>query len=175
MNDTVVGDPLFTVPLFIPDADGPPFDRLSLCYEIHGQPGAILNFISDRCTSVNALYTPLEVDPGINIVSSVAVRAVDAAGQCVNIRVDLDGCSASVNGVTLSAYNANAVTVKKYPSRVRISVPNCGRQTLVMWALCQKRTVHSVGASADMIKFVVARGLSMTPFAHGLIGKWLCP
>ena len=52
VNDTVIGDPLLTVPI---NAPGFPSD-LHLCYEIHGAANQYFNFISDECMPVNAHY-----------------------------------------------------------------------------------------------------------------------
>ena len=48
-NDTVIGDPLYTVPVF-------GTQERHLCYEIHGRPMRYFNLISDSCVSVNAHY-----------------------------------------------------------------------------------------------------------------------
>ena len=52
VNDTVVGDPLMTVPIRVPGYQ----TDLHLCYEIHGTADTYFNFVSDDCTSVNAHY-----------------------------------------------------------------------------------------------------------------------
>ena len=48
-NDTVVGDPLFTVPITVMGT--------SLCFEVQGLANRIFNLVSDVCTTVNAHYT----------------------------------------------------------------------------------------------------------------------
>lgn len=104
------------------------------------------------------------------------MRGVDTANQCVNIRVSLDQCSVTVGSTVLdkgAKYESYGVTVKKYSERVRISVPNCQDLTLVMWVICERRTLDVFGlpTTTNMIKFVVMRGLNFGSHrAHGLLG-----
>ena len=179
VNDTVVGDPLFTVPLLIPSEQLEQFNltRLSLCYEIHGKTDQWFNLVTDECTTVNARYGEFNED--LNVIDEIGVRAVNNAGQCVNIRVDVDQCMTEVNGAPLDVMgrcSANGVSVRRYRNRVRISVPNCNDLTLVMWVFCETRTledpVDGSQITGDMIKFVVTRGLNFgNRVAHGLLGK----
>ena len=81
-NGTTLGVPLFTIPLFT-NSSVP----LSLCYEIYGSSGTIFNLISDRCASVNALYTAMPVPENGNIITSVGIMAVDTSGQCIGINI----------------------------------------------------------------------------------------
>ena len=75
-------------------------NRVSLCYEIHGSPSRWFNLVTDECTSVNAYYTNLtDID---NIIEQVAIRAIDDAGNCREILVDRDGCSNTLDGVTVN-------------------------------------------------------------------------
>ena len=185
-----------TVPLYT-DPDVEPGDRVSsLCYEVHGESNAYFNLISDRCTSVNAYYQDAGIpSPNItlNVVTVIGVRAVlghDGGGGCVNIRVDLDTCSAFINdgGVgnaytdvsTLPghAFDEDGVHVRPYPSshRVRISVPNCSPSRLVMWVFCKTGVISEPSGSASYtisyLRYVVMRGLNLHEQAHGLIGTY---
>ena len=177
MNDTIVGDPLFTIPLNIPEIQDLGIDSGTLCFEVHGEDDKNFNLLSDTCTSVNAHYT--EVTDYLNVVDSIAVRAVDLAGECKNITVDLTGCSASIDGTQLNEsdhYRSEGISVRRYSGRVRISVPNGNNSfTLVMWAICQTNTLTDPFTEeefqADMIKFVIARGLNLNESSHGLLGK----
>jgi len=90
-NDTVVSDPLFTVPI---TATG-----TSLCFEVHGSANRIFNLVSDVCTTVNAHYTPMDIPENGNIISRIGVRAVPNSGLCKNVRVELDGCRAFIDPV----------------------------------------------------------------------------
>ena len=163
-NDTVIGDPLFTAPLLVGD-DTPELQGLSLCFEIHGISNRHFNFISDTCTSVNALYSPM-IDPSHgNIVSKVGIAAVDSNGRCVDVAVDLDGCAASLNGEAVQMMRSEAgVTIFRRRDRVRIGVPNCENLDLIMWVICQNIS------GQPMIKFVVSRGYNLRPMSHGLLG-----
>ena len=87
-DDLVVGDPLFTVPLY--DQNGTSSGMPSLCYEIHGSTDRAFSLVSDRCTSVNALYSALSIPDNGNIISAIGVRAVNKLGRCIDIRVDLN-------------------------------------------------------------------------------------
>ena len=114
-------------------------------------------------------------DPELgNIISSVGVRAKgEGDNSCHNIRVDLEGCSATIDspgGISsslsnLESFEQDGISVRKYPRRVRIAAPNCENVMLVMWVICENRN------NQDMIKFVIARGVNLRASSHGLLGK----
>ena len=181
----MVGDPLMTVPIYLPNTTVIPSlgddDILNLCYEVHGEADAYFNLVSDGCVSVNAHYTQVRPTESQNIIDAVYVRAVDNEGACINVAVNLDGCSASVNDAMLddSRYTKMGVSVRRYTNRVRIAVPNCQELDLVMWVICERNTFWSsqldangveVTFEADMIKFVIARGFNLQETSHGIIG-----
>ena len=184
VNDTVIGDPLMTVPINLIDNSAIPKlgenAVLNLCYEVHGDTDTTFNLVSDGCISVNAHYAQVRPTESQNIIDAVYVRAVDNAGTCHNIAVSLSGCSASVNGVGISSvYSRMGVSVRPYSNRVRIAVPNCAELDLVMWVICQNRTFWSsqtgsngqeITFNAEMIKFVIARGLNLQETSHGILG-----
>ncbi|CAI8025016.1 hypothetical protein GBAR_LOCUS14484, partial [Geodia barretti] len=92
-NDSVIGDPLFTVPLNFPSmtpAELTTRDTSHLCFEVHGARDRIFNLISDRCTSVNALFTAMPPPLSGNIINTVGITAVDYRGTCVEIEVSLE-------------------------------------------------------------------------------------
>jgi len=161
-NDTVVGDPLFTVPIASTGQ--------SLCYEVHGMANRIFNLVSDECTTVNAHYAPMNIPENGNIISRVGVRAVSNSGFCKNVRVELDGCRAFIDGTeVIGLREEQGVEVRRMRSRVRISVPNCDNLRLVMWVMCQNISGQT------MLRFVITRGLNLRPTSHGLIGTlFLC-
>ena len=161
VNDTIIGDPLYEVPVII-DGEG---NTVSLCYEIHGEPGEHFNLISDTCVSVNALYSSMSDPSNGNIISKIGVLAEDSNGVCQQIEADLDGCIARVNGNNVTLYNQDGIHVMRRTNRIRISVPNCERTDLVMWVICE------VQEEQPMIRFVVARGFNLRPTSHGLVGK----
>ena len=184
VNDTVVGDPLLSVPLNINTMAGLDLNlngkRPSLCFEIHGEENQYFNLVSDDCVSVNARYARL--DQYFNIIDQIGIRAVDDAQKCRNIRVDLDTCLPTVDGVQLrSHFRESGVSVRIYRSHVRVSVPNCnGTSHLVMNVICQRNLTlldpfTYEPSKVDMIKFVITRGLNLNENSHGLLGKHHLP
>lgn len=185
MNDTITGDPLYSVPIYVPDIEEMNFemDRISLCYEIHGDMNQWFNLVTDECTSVNAYYTNFtdnsDPDFQLNVISQVAVRAVENNSMvCREILVDLDGCSVELDGAPLpmSRYNMNGISIRRYPRRVRISVPNCRERSVIMWVTCETQEIanHFTGEVfvGDMLRVDVMRGLNFGHVdSHGLIGK----
>ena len=175
VNNTVVGDPFYTVPIDIAGFGGN-IDT-SLCYEVHGEAGRIFNLVNDFCTLVNAHYVRPYPEVDINVIDSVAVQAVDSANECIQIQMNLAGCSVRVNDTEIMTYERNGISVRRYSNRVRVAVPNCERTVIVMWMLCESGPLRNPESGVDMptemIKFVVARGVSISEVAHGLLGK-LC-
>ena len=179
VNDTIVGDPLLTVPLTNLNLNGIDLKiegQPSLCFEIHGEANQYFNLVTDNCVSVNARYHAL--NENWNVINQIGVRAVDDEGQCRNIAVDLEGCSASVDGVPLTtSYRSNGIFIRPYRNHVRVSVPNCNVSShLVMYVFCQQNlTVEDPYTgepfTASMIKYVIAHGLNLNENSHGLIGK----
>lgn len=183
-NDTLIGDPLLTVPL--PEQSLVAVNNInsaSLCYEIHGRADTWFNILSDGCVSVNAHY--FRFDDNFNFVDRIAIRAVDENGDCKNILIDLNGCSATVDGQLITQENNYCqqgvfVRPNQQRNRVRVSVPNCNEtSSLVMWTVCQRNTFMDPfdmmqSFTVDMIKFVIARGSNLGASSHGIIGKlWL--
>ena len=173
-----------TVPVYAP---GYPSD-LHLCYEIHGEDGQFFNLVSDNCTSVNAHYAQAPGSDFLNIIDSMGFVVVDNDGSCHRIKVDVVGCSATIDGNIMQPlpkkrstinfmYEKSGISVRSYTSRVRISAPNCADNSLVMWVICQHQVIEDpmTGLSmgpVDMIKFEITRGLNLKETSHGLIGKF---
>ena len=153
----MIGDPLFTVAL-------PQGDEF-MCYEVHGEAGKFFNLVSDTCTSVNALFTELPSNTALNRMSQIGIIAKDAEDACVQIKIDIDGCTASFGDDILnSTYNRNDISVSRRRNRWRVSVPNCDQPTRsVMYIYCDSGT--------DMLRFHIARGDNLAPTSHGLLGK----
>ena len=175
-NDSIIGDPLFTVPLNHPSMT--PFNLISgatphLCFEVHGARDTIFNLISDRCTSVNALFTAMTPPSTGNIISTIAIKAVDYRGNCIEIEVSLQlQCMPVIHGsdgqaVTVSRYNIHGVSVRKHRQGVRVAVPNCENTPLVVWILCDDIRNQS------MLKFVISRGVNLRPTSHGILGMFI--
>ena len=183
VNDTVSGDPLFSVPLNVPDKtliiNVGENDPINLCFEVHGDDGGLFNLVSDACVSVNARYARVLPNEDINIVDAIYVRATDANGTCRNIEVSLDQCSASIDNVPVTDYMNAGITVRRFRNRVRIVVPNCADIDLVMWVSCLNTTFWSRESTdeneiifhANNILFVIARGLNLAERSHGLLGE----
>ena len=58
-----------------------------------------------------------------------------------------------------------SVQVRRYSNRVRVSVPKCDLVDLVMVVM----VVEMRGE--NMIKFVIMRGVNLSPTSHGLVGE----
>ena len=161
-NDTIVGDPLYEVPVIV-NEEG---EKTSLCYEVQGEADQHFNLISDTCVSVNALYIPMDDGSG-NFISNLGVLAEDNSGVCQETEVDLTGCTVRVNGeVITTVYNRDGINIRRHTNRVRIVVPNCQNVGLVLWVICEVRS------GQNMIKLVTVRGFNLRPTSHGLIGKF---
>ena len=164
----MIGDPLYTVPILsniINDGE-----RSQLCFEVRGRSNAVFNLISDTCVSVNAYYRGMS---GRNAINQISVRAVSASNQCYNIHVARDGCIASMSSTSSDLedfvqigdrFSSDGISVRRYPDRVRIAVPNCENVQLVMWVTCETR--HDL----EMIRLDISRGLNLRQTSHGLIG-----
>lgn len=171
-NDTIIGDPLFAVPLYITNATqlflGGQLPHL--CYEIHGRDRSYFNLVSDICVSVNAYYTASNRTLDLNVISTVGIKAVNRNGLCVNIEVGIqNGCMPVISepgrpAVTMNRYSSGGISVSKYRQRVRVSVPNCDNVQLVMWVTCLERL------GVPLIHFVITRGVNLRPTSHGLLG-----
>ena len=186
-NDTVIGDPLLTVPINADVSNVNLTKPLHLCFEIHGKSDKYFNLISDDCTSVVAHYmTPTNAN-FLNVIDNVSILAVDHQNQCHEIQISVETCSTTFDGHTVhkitsrkrttiqSPFTYQGINIRSYSSRVRVSVPNCADASLIMWIICQSpnvtdpRTRMQLG-TVKMIKFVVARGFNLHEYSHGLLG-----
>ena len=143
-----------------------------LCYSVHGEDNQWFNLVTDRCITVNALYTSL--NEGQNIITKIGVKAVDDYSECVEILVDSNQCSVSIDGrvIGMESYSSGNINVRKYSKHAHISVPNCDAITLIMWVICEQHTILSSNVMGDVLKFVVLRGLNYgNRETHGLLGK----
>ena len=159
MNDTIIGDPQFTVSL--PDGSA------SMCYEIHGDAGKYFNLISDTCTSVNTRFSTMESNPKLNAMSVIGIYAATSAtpnGNCAEIEINIDNCAASLDGELIELVaQVDDIRIRKFNNRRwRVSVPNCERPSAVMWITCEN----------NMLRFRIARGSNLAPTSHGLLGNW---
>lgn len=186
-NDTVIGDPLLTVPIYVDVSNVNLTKPLQLCFEIHGKSDKYFNLISDDCTSVVAHYmTPSNAD-FLNVIDNVSILAVDHQNQCHEIQISVETCSTTFDGHTIqkmtsrkrtviqSPFAYKGINIRSYSSRVRVSVPNCADASLIMWIMCQSPNVTDPRSrmqlgTIKMIKFVVARGFNLHEYSHGLLG-----
>ena len=177
MNDTVIGDPLQTVPLLVTNLEDLGLDQnLSLCYEVHGQSDKYFNLVSDMCTSVSAHYLGVS---SFNVIDEISVKAVDSVGNCRNILISTEsGERVTVDGKIVNRFSEGGISVRKYQHHVRLAVPNCAHVDLVMWIISQNRTLtenndqgDEVKIGATMLRFVIARGFNLQENSHGIIGE----
>jgi collagen type VI alpha len=171
VNDTIVADPVYAVPLKVVDGNIPGLSGdVSLCYEIHGSPDTWFNLISDTCLSVNAHYarTMLPDDEVGHQIDRLGALVVSNADECREIMVSMVErvCSFTVNGSSVEMFDEDGVMVTKRRNRVRISAPNCDNQMVVIWAVCEKF------AGMDIMRVVVNRGFNLNPTSHGFIGQF---
>ena len=179
VNDTVIGNPLFTVPVYVPDIEdsGIGLDSVSLCYEIHGQADEWFNLVTDECTSVNAHY--IGASSRLNVINRIAIRAVDGVGICREILIQRDGCTVELDGTPLngSRFDMDGIMIRRYSRRVRVAVPNCQEQNLVMWITCETTSQYTLDGDAisvDSIRFDIMRGLNVGHRdSHGIIGNFI--
>ena len=169
------------MPVYVPDIEdsGIGLDSVSLCYELHGQSDEWFNLVTDECTSVNAHY--IGAPSGLNVIDQIAIRAVDGVRICREILVQRDGCTVELDGTPLngSRFDMDGIMIRRYSQRVRVAVPNCQEQNLVMWITCETRTIQiSVFDDPiifDSIRFDVLRGLNFGHRdSHGIIGNLFC-
>ena len=188
VNDTVSGDPLFSVPLNVPDKTSimnvGENDPINLCFEVHGEDDRLFNLVSDACISVNAHYARVLPNEDINIVDTVHVRATDTRGFCRNIEIFLapsfasDRCRVEVDG-QYGDYEFAGITVHRLFNRVRIVVPNCAGISLIMYVSCLNTTFRSRASTDENeimfhalnLRFTIARGLDLAERSHGLLGE----
>ena len=186
VNDSVIGDPLMTVPLYLTNTSALNHIELSenevvnLCFEIHGRADEYFNLVSDSCMSVNAHYVRAHPLLGYNIINEITVRAVGLDGTCGNIAVRVSGCQAFIDGTVLNGtFSSAGISVRTYSNRVRISLPNCQDLDLVMWVFCERNELRGfpeqgepdINVGMDLLRFVIARGYNIRETAHGLLGE----
>ena len=177
VNDTIIGDPLYTIPLPHNQGEFPELEGVSLCMEFRGFAGQYYNLVSDECTTVNAHYTQGVANPQLHVIDEIGVKTEGVGGVCHEVRVQLENCQTFVDGTeTIGTYRADGVTVMAVAgrNRTRITVPNCAPgKELVMWVMCDQ---IGVGGKVDgMLQFTLSRAVGLAPTSHGLVGEWVCP
>ena len=166
MSDSVSESALMTVPIIIhPDEFGfVDYNHLiSLCYEVHGAPGHIANLVSSKCTSINALYETLDINPLETTLGSVGIRTVDNSGECNNIQVSRD-CSVQYNGDILSTnFISNNITIDVSSDSIGVTLPNCDREIIVKCRCLMT-------GNKPTINLTITRKYIDQDDTHGLIG-----
>ena len=160
MNDSVIAYTQFIVPL-PKDGSG------AMCYEVNGTTNDFYNIISDICTSINAHFTQHPVRSHLNRISTIGIHAAtgDNGTLCVDIQIDLVGCTASIDGTTIISRFVWEISVRGFNNRWRVSITNCEHlRAFIMWIFCDQ----------DMLRFDVFRGSNLRPTSHGLLGKSIC-
>ena len=117
LNDTVCGDPLFSIPLPSEYITDPKLESVQVCFEVHGQSGNHYNLISDKCTSVTALYSTGVVNTEMNVITKIGVRTQGTNRTCHSVKVDLDNCSASLDGAYLNQSSSASVDGARLSAR----------------------------------------------------------
>ena len=169
-NDTVRGDPLFTVPLPSLYVDDENLKGAGLCYEYHGRSGQHYNLISDQCVSVNALFSHGLNKTELNVMSKIGIlfsKVINGSCHRISLVGDDQGCVANFDGTQITtSVTIGGVTVTVRDSHIHVSLPNCepGKR-LVLWLFCNRRNEE------DMLELVVSQGDGLQSTAHGLIGR----
>ena len=142
------GDPLFSVPLPSKYITDPELRSVQLCFEVHGQSGNHYNLISDKCTSVTALYSAGVVNTEMNVITKIGVKTQGTNGTCHSVEVNSDSCTASLDGAhivksTTALVDGVRLSVRRH--RTRVSVPNCEvSKRITIWVTCARRSSESL-------------------------------
>ena len=170
-NSTARGDPLFSIPLPSAYVTDLKLKSVQLSFKVHGQSGNHYNLISDRCTSVTALYSAGVVNTEMNVITKIGMRTQGTSGTCHLVKVDLDNCSASLDGAYVnknSTASVDGVRLSARRSHIRVSVPNCeASRSIALWVTCTTRR------SESLLEVVVSRRDGLEPTAHGVIGAFI--
>ena len=104
----------------------------------------------------------------LNYISEIGVKAINLCGECVTIGVSVDCVPEIHQGdeiVETLRYDEAGITVCRFSSFVRVSVPNCATSPLVMWIKCWSVNDQS------QLRFDITRGFNLNPTSHGLLGE----
>ena len=108
------------------------------------------NHISDRCTSVIALYVYSAgvVNTDMNVITKVDARTQGTNGTCHSVKFDLDNCSASLDGTYINKSSTalvDGVRLSVRQSHIRVSVPNYEvSRSIALWVTCTTRRSESL-------------------------------
>ena len=170
LADVVTGGALLTSLINARSKDSDTPLDMSLCYEIHGQPGKYFNYISGQCLSVNTHYIISTPDRPLNNINEIDVVATNGLGENVYMSVDTE-CTLSVNGSSeiIRYINDSGLVVQVSSSVVVISTDNafCGGERVDLVVYCGS-TEYGV------LRLHVHRDLVLRESYHGLLGELEC-
>ena len=142
-------------------------NEVSLCYEIHGEPGKYFNFISESCLSVNAHY--LEYDPikPLNFIDQIAIVATNSDGYNTNMTIDRH-CNLYIDGPR-RFFNYSGIMAEAAPGHVVVVIDNsyCGGEEIVL-------VVECAPDQHGLIQLHVTRDPAVQngKLSHGLLGQY---
>ena len=100
------------------------------------------------------------------------MRTQGTNGTCHSVKVDLDNCSASLDGAYVNKSSSTAsvdgVRLSVRRSHIRVSVPNCeASRSITLWVTC------TTCRSESLLEVVVSRGDGLEPTAHGVTSVFI--
>ena len=118
-----------------------------------------------------SFYSAGVVNTVINVITKIGVRIQGTSSTCHSVKVDLDNCSASLDGAYVNKSSTalvDGVRLSARWSHIRVSVPNCEvSRSITLWVTCITR--HS----ESLLEVVVSRGDGLEPTARGVIGVFI--
>ena len=101
------------------------------------------------------------------------MRTQGTNSTCHSVKVNLDNCSASLDGAYVNkstTASIDGVRLSARRSHIRVSVLNCeASRSNTLWVTCITR------CSESLLEVVVSRGGGLQPTAHGVIGVFIWP
>lgn len=166
LADVVTGGALLTSLINAHSNDSDTQVDMSLCYEIHGQPGTYFNYISGHCLSVNTHYINYDPSRPLNYIDGVGIVATNSLGENINMSIDTNCRVHSYGAIEAGYINSSGVVVQTSSDTVLISTDNrfCGGDRLDVVVYC---TVDRYG----LMQLHVHRDMMMGDNYHGLLGE----
>lgn len=172
MDDKLTQSNVLTAPLLLEEAVQGDFGRnnISLCYQVHGNPGTFFSLISDVCVSVNVHYQMQSASPAETYISDVGIIGVDDSDTCVRVEVSASDCEVKVNNeITQANYDLNGLTVTRITDGVQLSLPNCELRDIIITVMCSPLYY----SKQQKLELFLSRMLNFQATSHGLLGKEL--
>ena len=83
-----------------------------------------------------------------NVITKVDARTQGTNGTCHSVKVELDNCSASLDGTYINKSSTalvDGVRLSARRSHIRVSVPNCeASRSIALWVTCTTRRSESL-------------------------------